>query len=396
MSDSQFLFATCQVGAEKAVKMELARAWPDFRFAYSRPGFLTFKLPPNHGLADDFDLRSVFARAHGFSLGKVTEATAGKCATAALQLLSSQRSTSGADEPVLFDRLHVWQRDPVEMGHHNFEPGPTPAVDEADQLLRVAVLTAGLLRPKKISERKAARLVTETDTELTSDKPSIHEAARPGELVLDCVLVEPNEWWLGYHRAKSVPSRWAGGIYICDLPEDVVSRAYLKMREALAWSRLPVRKNEIVVEIGSAPGGASQALLGKGLKVIGIDPAEMDPRVTADPKFTHWRKRGHDVRRREFRGVRWLTADINVAPAYTLDTVEDIVLHDATDVEGLLLTLKLPEWSLAEELHEYLRRIKSWGYRDLRARQLSHNRQEICVVAIHETRGKTGRSTKDK
>jgi len=57
-------------GAESAVKGELARRWPAFRFAYSRPGFLTFKLPHDHALAADFDLDSVFARAYAFSVGK--------------------------------------------------------------------------------------------------------------------------------------------------------------------------------------------------------------------------------------------------------------------------------------------------------------------------------------
>ena len=43
-----FLFVTCQAGAERAVKAELARRWPDFRLAFSRKGFLTFKLPEEH------------------------------------------------------------------------------------------------------------------------------------------------------------------------------------------------------------------------------------------------------------------------------------------------------------------------------------------------------------
>jgi 23S rRNA (cytidine2498-2'-O)-methyltransferase len=66
-----FLFITCQIGAERAVKEEMARCWKDFRFAYSRPGFLTFKLPEKHRLAEDFGLNSVFTRAYGFSLGKI-------------------------------------------------------------------------------------------------------------------------------------------------------------------------------------------------------------------------------------------------------------------------------------------------------------------------------------
>ena len=32
-------FINCQIGAEAAVKGELARDWPALRFAYSRPGF---------------------------------------------------------------------------------------------------------------------------------------------------------------------------------------------------------------------------------------------------------------------------------------------------------------------------------------------------------------------
>jgi hypothetical protein len=34
-------------------------------------------------------------------------------------------------------------------------------------------------------------------------------------------------------------------------------------------------------------------------------------------------------------------------------------------------------------LPEYIDRIRSWGYRDVRARQLQFNRQEICVAALH-------------
>jgi len=122
-------------------------------------------------------------------------------------------------------------------------------------------------------------------------------------------------------------------------------------------------------------------LLNHGLKVIGIDPANMDPVVLANPNFTHWKKRGADVRRREFRGVKVLIADINVAPNYTLDTVEHIVTHPEVSIRGLLLTLKLLEWKLAEQLPEYLDRIRGWGFTHVKARQLHHNRQEVCVSA---------------
>ncbi len=121
--------------------------------------------------------------------------------------------------------------------------------------------------------------------------------------------------------------------------------------------------------------------MSRDLRVIGIDPAEMDPVVLAHPNFAHWKKRGADVKRREYREVRYLAADINVAPTYTLDTVESIITHPEVNIRGLILTLKLLEWKLADEVPLYLDRIRAWDYGHVRARQLHHNRQEICVTA---------------
>jgi 23S rRNA (cytidine2498-2'-O)-methyltransferase len=338
------LFVTCQVGAEKAVKGELARRWPEFRFAFSRPGFLTFKLPPDHALADDFDLESTFARAYGFSLGKVSGDAREKLVADAWRLCQGQT----------FQRIHVWPRDTAEPGEHGFEPSITPEAEEVRQLLESSL----------------------------SQRASGDAAARPGELVLDCVFVEPDLWWIGYHRAKSTASCFPGGMMSLELPPQTVSRAWLKMEEGLRWSRLPMPPGARVAEIGSAPGGASQALLARGMFVTGVDPAEMAPEVLADPRFTHLRRRSAQVRRREFRKIRWLTADMNVAPEYTLDAVEAIVTHAEVNIRGLLLTLKLPEWKLAQNVPEYLARVRRWGYNIVRARQLQYDRREICLAAL--------------
>jgi hypothetical protein len=135
------------------------------------------------------------------------------------------------------------------------------------------------------------------------------------------------------------------------------------------------------VEIGSAPGGASQYLLSRGLNVIGIDPAVMDPVLLGDTHFRHIRKRAKEVPRAEFAGIDWLTSDINLPPNYTLDAVKAVVSHPGVQFQGMLLTLKLVDWSLADDVPNFLERIRSWGFRSVRARQLHHNRQEICVAA---------------
>ena len=68
------------------------------------------------------------------------------------------------------------------------------------------------------------------------------------------------------------------------------------------------------------------------------------------------------MRRRHFRKIRWLAADMNVSCHYTLDAVQSIVTHAEVNIRGMLLTLKLPQWKLAENVPAYLDRIRSWGY----------------------------------
>ena len=103
-----FIFVTCQIGAERAVKGEIARRWPEFRFAFSQPGLLNFKLPEAHGLTDDFDLMAVFARAYGFSCGKVTGNSPEELAAGVWKKLTDRT----------IQRIHVWEKDRAAPGDH--------------------------------------------------------------------------------------------------------------------------------------------------------------------------------------------------------------------------------------------------------------------------------------
>jgi 23S rRNA (cytidine2498-2'-O)-methyltransferase len=347
----RFLFVTCQVGAEKAVKGEVSRRWRDFSFAFSRPGFLTFKLPEDSTLLPDFDLRAIFARSYGFSLGGVRGGDAEAMAQTVWALFGHRP----------WDRIHVWERDAAPAGEHGFEPSQTVAAAAVYEAIR-----RNCPRPERLSPKA----------------DDLQRAADRGQTVMDCIVLEPGQWWVGWHRVKSVPSQWPGGLMPLVLPKDAVSRAWLKMEEALRWAELPIPPGARWAEIGSAPGGASHALLQRGYHVLGIDPAAMHPAVLSHPHFTHIRRRSPQVRRRDFRKIRWLAADMNVAPEYTLDAVESIVTHAEVNIRGLLLTLKLPQWALAEEAPRLMDRIGQWGYNVVRARQLQHNRREFCVAAL--------------
>ena len=109
-----------------------------------------------------------------------------------------------------------------------------------------------------------------------------------------------------------------------------------------------MQPNDLAIEIGSAPGGACSRLLELGLRVIGIDPAEMDPRIMDHPKFRHIQARAGDLPRKEFRGAKWMLVDSNVKPDKTLATVGNIVTSQYSEFRGLLLTLKIGEYESAD------------------------------------------------
>ena len=53
-------------------------------------------------------------------------------------------------------------------------------------------------------------------------------------------------------------------------------------------------------------------------------------------------------------------------------------------MRGLLLTLKLLGADLArpEKIAESIERVRSWGFGDVRTRQLAFNRREYCLAAL--------------
>lgn len=344
---TQFIYLTCQVGSEALCKAEIAATRPNWKFAFSRRGFLTFKLPEGAKVDPKFVLKSTFARSYGWSVGHHQSDNAIELANeiAAIESLSQA------------DHLHVWQRDSAIPGNKGFEPGQSALATEVGNLLL---------------------------SRMSSDsKPLLNRRAQPNDLVLDVALVEPNWWWVGWHNVSTTFQRWPGGVPMFEM-EDKISRAYYKLKEALLWSGISVHPNDVCVEIGSSPGGAAQLLLEMGAQVIAVDPAELEEEVAKHPNMTYIRKRGREVRKREFSSARWLIADMNVAPKFTLDTIEDIVTNNQVNVSGVVLTLKLLEKSVATEINQFRDRVSQWGFQVIKTRQLAFNRQEFCLVGIKD------------
>ena len=354
--ESKFLFTVCQVGAEQVLKDEIARNHPALRFSYSRPGFVTFKISTEDKIPLNFQLNSIFARTYGLSLGKAK--TPEDFIKFAQGLQPKTKDDSTAKQAM---RLHIFERDAYSHSEmpKDFEPG-----------------------------LKAKKLLTQLRQELKACPDLFHSdvISHVGDLVVDIVIVDEKEWWLGAHEHMSqhAPNLgYPGGAPNIKLPEESPSRAYLKLEEALLFSNAPLRRGQTAVEIGSAPGGASFALLERGLKVIGIDPGEMDPRVLKNPEFSHVKKTVASVLREELpERIDWLLLDMNVAPSVSVFQVDRLVTRMKSSLRGILLTIKLNDWEMAKEIPHIIKHIEAMGISQVRAKQLYNNRQEILIYGF--------------
>ena len=347
---SSFLLVGCQGGAEQALERRQQQCFPELRKATWRRGLVSFRLPAGASSTADQQAaiwqqaavpplltdRLVFARASIRTLGQVT-------GDDDQQRVEATRALTGQ---AAFAAVHVWKRD-----------------------LRLALE----VEPIHTALTKAYGL------------PAIPHSLTTGNLVLDCVIDTADRWWIGWHQIRTQVDGWPGGRYPGSLPTDAVSRAWLKLDEAISRFGLSLGPGERACELGAAPGGAAQRLLSADLDVIGVDPASIDPRVTDHPRFTHWKKRARDVRVKDLRSCDWLVTDMNIDPTSTMAALERVLKTSGRRPRGVIATLKLPVWSRADDIDSWLSRFASWGYQP-RVQQLSTGGREICLVAVRRGR----------
>ncbi len=345
---SDFIFTVCQVGAEPALKKEITKNHPDFKFAFSRPGYVTFKCPQGP-VPFDFNLNSVFARAYGISFGSVTEAELSRVTELAQELKTQ--------EPQRRIFLHAWERDLHGPGEEpmGFEPGAL--LGRTESQIRAASSKLGLFEK--------------------SGQP------RPGDAVVQVIALDPGKFAYGVFSHSAAHSSHPGGRPPISLPAEAPSRAYLKLENSLIWSGAPIRKGDLALEIGSAPGGASYALLQRGLRVIGIDPAIMDSEVLRHPEFKHIQRSVNQVPREDLpESIQWLLLDMNVEPNVSLFAVDRLASRMKDSLHGLLLTVKLNQWKFADEIPYFMDHVKAMGMVRVKAAQLAYHRQEILIFGL--------------
>ena len=361
MITPRFYFATCQVGAEKVVKAEILNEFPHLKFAFSRPGFITFK--------EDDDQRpiihqthGVFTRLWGKSIGQAKDPSA---LIELIQGLADAVPEINKNTGKTHIKIHAFERD-------CHLPGDEPEDFVANEKIQNIKKTLYEALPEN------AKALFQWNF-----SPSL------GERIFDLIWIDDFHVFLGSHIHGPHLDAAPGNMPKIHLPSHSPARSYLKIAEAIHRFKPKIEKGMHVLEIGCSPGGATTALLGLGLKVTGIDPKFMDQSLYSQPNFTFIQKTALTVTSEDLTSINpdWIVMDMNIAPLEALDELGHIIdclrgiWKEKLKLKQGFLTIKLNDWSFSQSIPLYLKRLKEKGFYDLTATQLYSNKQEFFVIA---------------
>jgi 23S rRNA (cytidine2498-2'-O)-methyltransferase len=331
-----FLFACCREGSEASLKADVLRRHATLLTpAFMRPQLITWK--SRAPVDEAFDLASPFARVSGLSLGP--------CKTEA------EVVTKVAERSLARLSLHVFPRVVPEDAEIDWKP-----LDAIRDRVSTALENAGV----KLDDTAGPILSLIID-----DKP---DAA----------------WFAGLRKRRAGDPLPSGGLPRLSLPSHAPSRAWLKLEQALAWrgwDQLDLR-GQTALDLGCAPGGASLALLDRGVRVTGVDTGEMDESVLRHDSggFRHLRVPLARLDTTKLAAsYDLLLCDINLAPPEVLPHIA--ALCEACRVPRLILTLKLNLPTFEPRVDEFTDYIRRFAPGPVHVTQLAANRREVCVMA---------------
>lgn len=230
--------------------------------------------------------------------------------------------------------------------------------------------------------------IKERLVEVIRQKTGAVENIREPLEILSVVASQGNAY-LGLSPAELNLSGWGGGMRRFAKRDEQISRAELKLQEALEVFEVELPTDGEALDLGASPGGWTRLLLEAGLKVTAIDPADLDPRLQKyEGKLTHFQ--GHAERflenaladKSRLGAYAVLVSDVRMdanMAAHLMVSYAPLLRRDGLAITTLKLpheSAKLKPSHLVEQALAILRKT----YPNLRARQLFHNRSEITVL----------------
>lgn len=224
-----------------------------------------------------------------------------------------------------------------------------------------------------------------------TNQAAMNDEARAGELVLNCIQLADDLYWLGLHRQLPHLNSKPLGIFSLDLPHHAPSRAWLKMAEADAWFGF-FRPGDKVLELGSAPGGVTYYLLERQLQVLSLDPGAMDLLCLKNPKLKHLTVPVQYCTAKDLQGFapEWLVVDMNLPASQSVTESVRLGKMNHSDFLGCFITIKMPRAQLFDQLDRLMKCAAELGLKKMRLVQLEAHKRECLLVGITDKGIKRG------
>ncbi|MFP5384607.1 MAG: SAM-dependent methyltransferase [Bacteriovoracia bacterium] len=249
---------------------------------------------------------------------------------------------------------------------------------------RLSGLCHGKFRKEELKVSKAWVYPLKDQFVIPQDLQEISDRSlfKKGETVTLVIMAGEDEFWMGSYTLRQDHFQTPGEVSSIPDRSDVPSRAYFKLAEAYEAFDLPFEHQEKVLELGSAPGGASLFLLEQDMKVLGVDPADMDPLVAKKFDFKHIRKPFETLTEKDFIGdIDWIISDINLPPTVVLKEVFRLLTF--LSPRGLVLTLKINDLKHLEVVATVREKFRKLGFEKVDLKYLPSHRKEIALIALH-------------
>ena len=206
------------------------------------------------------------------------------------------------------------------------------------------------------------------------------DCREPGQVI--SVLCTPTRGWLGVSRTEQNRSAWPGGMHRFKDEDGQISRAEHKLLEALGVFHLTLPSEGTALDMGAAPGGWTHVLRQRGLRVVAVDPGDLDPRLVGDPGVVHVRGK-IEAYLNAGRRFDMLANDMRMDASESVAVM--LEARPCLKSGGLaIVTLKLliehesASRTLATVRDSIARLARSYAV--LGARQLFHNRSEVTIA----------------
>ena len=149
--------------------------------------------------------------------------------------------------------------------------------------------------------------------------PLVFPSPAPSGPLGSWALVGPNEIVASARCTSPFPD---GEIRFVEDHENPPSRAYLKLWEAFTVAGRRPKPGDRCVDLGSSPGGWTWALERLGARVISVDKAPIDARLTRLTRVRYVKDSAFAVDPAKVGRVDWLVSDVICYPARSLSLVE--------------------------------------------------------------------------